>query len=65
MQSHIKDYLPDKEPLNNECLVQAKVPKKLRDETFKILKARHLTWNDLVCAAMKQLIAWEDHLKGK
>lgn len=55
--SSINDYLPEKP--NNVSLVQAKVPKELRKKVKSLLKKRGLTWNDLIVAAMKQLLAEE------
>jgi hypothetical protein len=59
LMPELNNFLPKKSTDPNEALVQAKIPLKLRNKAFKILKARHLTWNDLIAAACKQLIVEE------
>lgn len=60
-KTKLNDFLPDKTANENSVIVQAKVPPALRKRAAAILKARHLTWNDLIVAAMKQLVFEEDH----
>ncbi len=60
----INKYLPTKNEPQNEALVQAKVPWKLRERAHAILKERHLTWNDLVVASLVELCDEEDRRAG-
>lgn len=54
----INEFLPKKKPAEL-VLVQAKVPSELRKIVKMILKSRHLTWNDLIVAAMREIVAEE------
>ena len=52
---NINEFLPKKLDQNKLKLVQAKIPKSLREKTKAVLKSRHLTWNDLIVAACRQI----------
>ena len=56
MSKKLSSYLPKKEPKFETSLVQAKIPIELKEKARQILKAKRITWDDLIIAATKQLI---------
>jgi NRPS condensation-like uncharacterized protein len=52
---NINEFLPKRPDKSQLALIQAKIPKRLHEKARAVLKSRRLTWNDLMCAACKQI----------
>ena len=52
----LNSYLPQKEPKDRVELLQGKVPYELKKKAKEILKAKRLTWDDLLIASLRKLI---------
>lgn len=52
----LSNYLPQKEPKFEIELIQAKIPKVLKQQAKVILKAKRLTWDDLIIASLNKFI---------